>query len=268
MSKVKITIMIVLILGILGFLIYYGLNVSKDLKSEKDIKSEIEQIMTLQKNKNENKEQIDLILNRKLTKDGYLKVEVASKNYLKDLYSYIDNINYLASSETVNYLSAENIKKERDSDFTISKQNISDNKNQISDNINKLIDLTTNDKLIMSYLDTNDLKEYYVKFYKEIIGDLTKGLDSEYINNKYGFLIKRLEIYEKAINFLIENKKDWGIMNALRQNASDSSSGIEFYSEDVLKEYNAIIEELQDATNNIRSAAQDPETIKEENSTE
>ncbi len=267
MSKVKITVMIVLILGIFGFLIYYGLNVSKDLKSEKEIKAEIEQIMTLQKNKSENKEQIDLILNRKLTSDGYLKVELASKNYLKDLYSYIDNINYLASSETVNYLSAENIKKERDSDFTISKQNISDNKNQISDNINKLIDLTTNEKLIMSYLDTNDLKEYYIKFYKEIIGDLTKGLDSEYINNKYGFLIKRLEIYEKAINFLIENKKEWTISDNNLSLSSEPNSGFYFYSEDAQKEYNAIIEELQSVSNNIKSATPDSEQSKEENST-
>ena len=244
MSKVKFIILIIFILGIAGYLTYFAINVSKELKEEKTIRSEIEQIMELKKNKEENKEQIDLILNRKLTNKSYLKVEVASKNYLKDLYNYIDNINYLASSETVNYLSAENIKKERESDFLVSKQNITDNKSQISDNIKKLVDLTTNDSIIMSYLDTNGLKKYYVDFYKDIIKDLTNGLTEEYINDKYGYLIKRLDIYEKAINFLVEHKSDWSVDNPFNKD------GLTFYNAEAQEQYNAITSELQSITNN------------------
>ena len=105
MSKAKIIIIIVFLIGIVGFLTFFALNLSKELKEEKAIRQEIDQIMELKKNKEENKEQIDLILSRKLTTKNYLKVEIAAKSYFSDLYNYIDNINYLASSETVNYLS-------------------------------------------------------------------------------------------------------------------------------------------------------------------
>ena len=245
MSKAKIIIIIVFLIGIVGFLTFFALNLSKELKEEKAIRQEIDQIMELKKNKEENKEQIDLILSRKLTTKNYLKVEIAAKSYFSDLYNYIDNINYLASSETVNYLSAENIKKERDTDFTVSKQNIQDNKNQITDNINKLIDLTTNEKIILGYLDQNGLKQYYIDFYKDLISKYTEGLDADYINNKYGFLIKRLEIYEDAIDFLVKNKKEWGVPKF-------TNDAIEFYDEDIKKEFETKVAALYDNTKNIQ----------------
>lgn len=245
MSKIKIFVIVVIVLGVCGVFAHYAFSVSKDLKEENLIKEEFSKIMELNKDKEANKEEIDNILARTVTSGSYSKVENASKEYLRDLYNYIDNINYLVSSENVNYLSIDNIKADMGNDFSNSKQNIADTKSQISDNINKLIDILTNETVIMSYLDIAKLNDYYINFYRDLV--LDNGIDAEYINNKYGYLIERLNIYEKALDFLAANKKHWSISDKISENPT-----IMFDNSDLMAEYQAIVAELNDTAKNIQ----------------
>ena len=245
MTKGKIIVILVVVLLVGLFVGRFVLKVSKDFKQEGLIKDEFNSIMELNKNKDANKEEIDKILNRKVTSGSYAKVEAASKEYLKDLYRFIDNINFLVSSENVNYLSIDNIKEDMDDDFKVSKESISDTKDQISDNISRLIEVLTNETIIMGYLDTKDLSDYYINFYKELV--LNNGIDADYINNKYGYLIERLNIYEKAINFLVENKKFWHISETIADEPT-----IMFDNDDLTKQYQEITGLLKTVSNSIK----------------
>ena len=111
------------------------------------------------------------ILNQTISENKkYQHVEIAAKKYLQDLYSYIDNVNYLVSSENTNYLSIENLKKDRP-DFTKSKENINNTKNQLTENINKIVMQLTDENTIISL--ANGLKDIYNEFDQALI-DLEK----------------------------------------------------------------------------------------------
>ena len=207
-KKIIIGSAVVLVLTIVGFYLY---KLNTELTEEKKINNEFNKIIEYNKKREENKDKIDEILNQTISENKkYQHVEIAAKKYLQDLYSYIDNVNYLVSSENTNYLSIENLKKDRP-DFTKSKENINNTKNQLTENINKIVMQLTDENTIISYIKEYKLDKYYINFYKELVSSSEQ--DAESIKNKYNYLFERLDTYIEALDFLTENNKYWRIQN-------------------------------------------------------
>lgn len=207
-KKIIIGSAVVLVLTIVGFYLY---KLNTELTEEKKINNEFNKIIEYNKKREDNKDKIDEILNQTISENKkYQHVEIAAKKYLQDLYSYIDNVNYLVSSENTNYLSIENLKKDRP-DFTKSKDNINNTKNQLTENINKIVMQLTDENTIISYIKEYKLDKYYINFYKELVSSSEQ--DAESIKNKYNYLFERLDTYIEALDFLTENNKYWRIQN-------------------------------------------------------
>ena len=228
MKKIIIYLLIIIILlGSFYSILYYKNNYKK---TETKLKNEINTIYKLNQDREKNYDKINEKLNRRITKGEYLKVEDAIKSYLIDLYNYIDNLNFIIQDGSLDYLSIENIKEDKPL-FTNSIKNIKEKRAQINDNIEKLVTQATDNEKILSYLKNKDNKKN-LKLYKSFINQDPEQEKS--IRSTYSTYLLKLELYEKALNFLINNVSEWSIRN----------NNILFKKTSISEEYTAIIEEI------------------------
>ncbi len=210
MSKKYIVITIIVLMLIIGSSITF--KIALDFNKETKIKNEISEITKyLEINEDNN---LAVILDRRIiTKGPYSEVEKSIKLYYKNLYSSLDNLNFLLDEDNfTNYLSSKNLNEDKPS-FIKSKNNLQNSKAQMEENYNRFIDTLTNNSTKITFLTDKDLKRYYRDFYLELTSFSVKDEFSEKIESSYKETLNKIEIYNEIFDFLAANKGHWEIQN-------------------------------------------------------
>ena len=87
----------------------------------------------------------------------------------------------------------------------------------------------------MSYLDTNNLDDYYIDLYKnEYVGDLESALEDKTVENSVNSLLDTIGIMQQIIDLLSSNPDSWYV----------DDQYINFYDTDLSNEYDRLVEML------------------------
>ena len=202
---IGIGIVAAIIVGIIVFMVI------SDLKQEDKLKEEMSYIDELVTKENPDKDEINKILERTVTKKDYQIVEKAYKNYLKDCFETILKIRNIFEDERITKsLTAENY-KEDGPDFMQTKTYLVETKTQLEECKTQYAEFFTEEKA-MSYISDKGLDSYYIDLYKnEIIGDIEKEGEDKTVENSINDIIEMLHISEDVINFLSTSKNSWSI---------------------------------------------------------
>lgn len=227
MKKKIIIIVGIIALAIIGILGYLA---TSDLTQGVKLRKEIGIIGNLDMTKDD----VDMTIK---TKGDYAVVEKTIKEYL-NIYSINakELMKIMEDKKIAEILTAENYKNDGP-EFINSKEYISKTKSEFNEKINLLIDMTNEEKM-MEEIQNKNLDNNFVELYRELmIGDkmeedlkeVVKSLEeaSVAINNV-------LEVQEKVITLLIENKGKWDI----------KGDEIQFETQKLVNEYNNLISSL------------------------
>lgn len=228
MKKKIILVAIIIVLAIVGVI---GYMLASDLMQEITLRKEADIIGKL----DITKDNIDMTIK---TKGDYGVVEKTMKEYMSTYGTTCKELmDILQDDQMAKILTAENYKNDG-KEFVKTKEYITKTKTDFNEKINKLIDMSSEEKM-MDAIKEKQLEDSYVELYKEImlgneikedLQEVVKELEqaSQMINN-------RLEGEEKIINLLIENKDKWNV---------NDNGEIEFETQKLVDEYNNLISSL------------------------
>ncbi len=236
-KKVFIGLGVILALFI-GLVAYY---VVIDLKAEDRLVEEFNEINDLANASNIDLDEIYERLNRTITNGDYKVVEEAGKNYLRDSFDNSIAIAKILNDETIlNSLTAENY-EEDGPDFIVTRAYLSAAKTNLEDYKNKYYEFFTDEKA-MSYIESKNLDEYYVDFYRDkLIGDMSSFKEDTTVEESINDVIKILVDTENVINFLVDNKGKWHIEDDL----------IVFSEDSLLDKYNDLLYVIAEDSANV-----------------
>ncbi len=228
-KKVLITVLviIVILLGVVGYFVI------SDMIQEDKLKTELQEINDLSNAETIDIDAIDERLDRIVTTGDYAVVEDACKTYLRECFDNILQItDTLNDEQLVNLLSVENYIKDG-KDFTKSKEYINGTRTALEICKQKYTEFLTEEKA-MSYINDKGLDEYYIDLYKqEFVGDMSEASDGE-VESSIDEIIKILDISEQVLNLLSENQNAWEI----------EGENIVFNSETLSNQYDELINQL------------------------
>ena len=207
-SRVIFTV-IVMMLIIACFVLAKVFN---DLKKETTIKSEIKEIVSAFSTKNIDDDNVNALLEKRTyNKGNYHEVEDSTKNYYKDLYGYLKNINFLMDDDNYNiYLTVKNISEDGPT-FAKSINNIQTTKAQLNDKYAEFTNQLTNETKKISYIFDKNIDSYYKNLYLEFIDEYAPSTLAKEVEKKYNKTIKKIELYNDAFAFLTANEAHWQI---------------------------------------------------------
>ena len=199
-------IVVLVILGVVGYFVVSDLNQESKLKEELDGLNELV---------NADNMDLDLIyerLDRTVTKGDYAKVEESFKNYLKDNFDNIVVIVNILNDERITTSLTVTNYQEDGPDFIETKEYLTTTKAQLEDCLTKYKEFLTYDKA-MSYIEDKDLDSYYIDLYKnEYVGDMDNALtEDDLMVSSVNEIIELLNNTEEIIDFLIANKGSWNV---------------------------------------------------------
>ncbi len=232
-----IVLIAVLILGWIGWTIYDQLKQEEILKQEVlEIESAMSNV-TVENTGVVNIEQVTSKLEEIKTTGDCAIVEQAIKDCFKDIINTSLDLSDIIQEEQIQkILTVENYKTDGP-DFLASTAYLSDVKTRIEEEKNIFLELCTEEK-IMSYINQKTEDEYLIDLYKQIMigeGEIIKPEDKEKFDTSIELINKILNVEEQVINMLKENKDNWTIQN----------DTIMFYSNELLQQYNSLVNELQ-----------------------
>lgn len=226
----KKSFIIGLIVSIIALLIIIPIAVftTKDLIEEKKLNDEVNDIIKLINETPINIDSLNKKYNNYVSKGNYLKVEKASKNYLKDVSTtFKETDDILDDKKITTLLSIENYRNDG-KDFNNTLSYLSELKTKVKTVKSKLKDLSNNEK-IMSYIKIYNLDSYYNKLYKNLVTD--KSLDFNKSMDDYDKLVSDVE---NLIVFLKDNKSDWEIQD----------DKIAFKTNELIDKYNDLLNKI------------------------
>lgn len=226
----KKSFIIGLIVSIIALLIIIPIAVftTKDLIEEKKLNDEVNDIIKLINETPINIDSLNKKYNNYVSKGNYLKVEKASKNYLKDVSTtFKETDDILDDKKITTLLSIENYRNDG-KDFNNTLSYLSELKTKVKIVKSKLKDLSNNEK-IMSYIKIYNLDSYYNKLYKNLVTD--KSLDFNKSMDDYDKLVSDVE---NLIVFLKDNKSDWEIQD----------DKIAFKTNELIDKYNDLLNKI------------------------
>ena len=246
-KKMKTWVKVVLIIfGVLifAFAALVGYFVYQDLQTESKINREVEEIENILNATDFDEELFKKKLNNTVSTGDYYKVERAYKNYLRDYYTLInDIIEFYDSIDVENILSIENIQTDG-KDFV--KTRITLDKYKIGcDKLRTNFDSMSDEKKVMSYLKS-DLDDYYVDYYKKIIGDISQTSTEKELSEYLTLSSKQIAAIKDIFDFLSDNKSHW----------NTDGTNILFDSEELISQY----QELFKAVSSISAEFTEEET--------
>lgn len=238
-----------IIIGILFFIFcaIIGIFVFKDLKTEKKLKIEIEEINNIMEATDFKEEDLKEKLNNTVSSGEYYKVERAYKNYLRDYYTSINNIISFYKKINFEYLiSLDNYKKDG-KNFVNSKATLNTAKKDIQKLKETFDSMKTEDKA-MSYID-NTLDDYYINYYKKIIGEVKQTHNEKLLSNQLEDFTVMIDNIYKVFDFLSTNKNEWNVNNGK----------IYFTSDKLIEEYTKLLENISALATSIENKAKESE---------
>ena len=229
------TVIAILILAIIPL----SIMLIKRNNQENIIIKEIEIINNLDINDN-----IDMNIK---SKNDYIKVETAVKEYYQELFTNKRIFNNNRAESLFNILTPDYLNKNKSKlkSLNLSKM-IKDKTNELEVAVNNIIDMLDSDK-IMSYIKKYNLDDYYNDFYHE---QMVSENDSSYQEEWTELLninTEKIEYLEQVIDILVDNTNDWYIEN----------NSLYFTDDKLLKEYNELHNLIyeSDEKNNLNSIA-------------
>lgn len=223
---IAVAVIAILIIGVIAFFVI------SDLQQEAKFNDEM---LALEDIMNADELDFDAIYAKTdviVTKGDYGVVEEAIKNYIKDTSSVAEKIiDTMNSEEFGTILTIENF-EEDGKEFTNSKDFITttrENLEQYKEDYDKQYD----EEKIMSYIDNKGLDEYYVDLYKNEILTVSEE-DNQTVQDSIDQVIDLLDKMEDAIDYLVENKDDWNIING----------NLMFNDQEKLNEYQEILSKI------------------------
>lgn len=225
---IAILIIVILIIGVIGYMIF------SDMLQESKLKTELLEINELS-----NAETIDMgamnnRLDRIVTTGDYAVVEEAFKSYLRENFDNSIRIaEILSDDKIITLLSVENY-QEDGKDFTESKNYITSTRAELEERKNKYSEFFTEEKA-MSYINDKDLDSYYIDLYKEeFVGDMSTVKNDKTVENSIDEIISILNTEEEVLNLLSENQNSWEIQG----------ENIVFNSDSLSNQYDELINSL------------------------
>ena len=228
-KKILITlaVLVIIVVGIIAFFVV------SDIQQEKKFNDEM---LALENMMNTDEldfeaiyEKTDLIV----TKGDYGIIEKAIKSYIKDTALVAEKIiDAINSEEFGTIISIENF-EEDGKEFTESKEFIKttrENLEQYKEEYGNQFD----EEKIMSYINDKNLDEYYVDLYKNEVLTVSQE-DNQTVQDSIDQVIDLLDKMEDAIDYLIENKDDWNVIDG----------SLMFLDQDKLDEYQDILSRIE-----------------------
>lgn len=228
-KKILITlaVLVIIVVGIIAFFVV------SDIQQEKKFNDEM---LALENMMNTDEldfeaiyEKTDLIV----TKGDYGIIEKAIKSYIKDTALVAEKIiDTMNSEEFGTIISIENF-EEDGKEFTESKEFIKttrENLEQYKEEYGNQFD----EEKIMSYINDKNLDEYYVDLYKNEVLTVSQE-DNQTVQDSIDQVIDLLDKMEDAIDYLIENKDDWNVIDG----------SLMFLDQDKLDEYQDILSRIE-----------------------
>ena len=228
-KKILITlaVLVIIVVGIIAFFVV------SDIQQEKKFNDEM---LALENMMNTDEldfeaiyEKTDLIV----TKGDYGIIEKAIKSYIKDTALVAEKIiDAMNSEEFGTIISIENF-EEDGKEFTESKEFIKttrENLEQYKEDYGNQFD----EEKIMSYINDKNLDEYYVDLYKNEVLTVSQE-DNQTVQDSIDQVIDLLDKMEDVIDYLIENKDDWNVIDG----------SLMFLDQDKLDEYQDILSRIE-----------------------
>lgn len=221
---IVIGIIILVLLGIFGYMVVNEMNQTNKLIVEVD---EISQMF--------NQTSIDYdAIEQKLTtnvsKGDYLVVEKAVKQYLSDGLTSMKELQEIVDDDRITTLLTIENYSEDGPDFVNTKEYIQNTRTTLENLKNQFISYTTQEKMD-EYISDKGLDEYYIELYNELMGgDKIMQSDIEELESSLDSIINMLDNTEIVIDFLIENKDSWQVQG----------ENIMFFSNELVNEYNEL----------------------------
>ena len=228
-KKILITlaVLVIIVVGIIAFFVV------SDIQQEKKFNDEM---LALENMMNTDEldfeaiyEKTDLIV----TKGDYGIIEKAIKSYIKDTALVAEKIiDAMNSEEFGTIISIENF-EEDGKEFTESKEFIKttrENLEQYKEEYGNQFD----EEKIMSYINDKNLDEYYIDLYKNEVLTVSQE-DNQTVQDSIDQVIDLLDKMEDAIDYLIENKDDWNVIDG----------SLMFLDQDKLDEYQDILSRIE-----------------------
>lgn len=215
---IGVLIIIVLIVGILGY------TVISDLIQEDKLKTELTELNDLTNAEKINMDEINNRLDRIVTTGDYAKVEKAFKTYLSDNFDNSIEITNLINDDRITTLLTFDNYKTDGKEFNESKIFIKETKEKLEECKNKYSEFMTKDKA-MSYIDDKGLDSYYINLYeKDVVGDMNSIKDTT-VEDSIDEIISLLNISEEILNLLSNNQDTWNLVGDNIVFSNDSIRG-------------------------------------------
>ena len=223
---ILIVIGVILLLGILGFFAY---SIVSELQQESKLTMEMNEIATIIASNEYTEESINKRLDSRVTTGDYRKVENAAKTYLKDVIQLnLELIDLVKDEHIGNMLTVENY-EEDGPEFTNTKAYLDTTIQRLEEMKTDYAEYMAEEK-IMSYIEKENVDEYYQELYKTVMGES----QYEEISTSLDELISVLNKSNDIINFLKENGDSWEIQNGM----------IVFSTNELINEYNSLVDKL------------------------
>lgn len=221
---IVIGIIILVLLGIFGYMVADEMNQTNKLIIEVDEVSQMFNQTSL------DYEIIEQKLSTNVSKGDYLVVEKAVKQYLSDALASMKELQSVVDDDRITTLLTIDNYAEDGPDFVNTKEYIQNTRTTLENLKNEFISYTTQEKMD-EYISDKGLDEYYIELYNELMGgDKIMQADIEELESSLDSIINMLSNTEVVIDFLIENKDSWQLQG----------ENIVFFSNDLVNEYNEL----------------------------
>ena len=221
-----VTILLILTIAILVIII-------PSLLQREKLKQEAKALDAVLSEKEVNQEELDEILNRRVTKSGYVVVEDAYKRYSKDLYDIYKQVLAKISDEKIKQILTLDTYKADGPEFANSIAYIEQIKEEAKNLITQYYEIVSDEK-VLSYLPENfddNYVNYYLGFTKNYVGDINQlSKVQSSMDSIVGLWDKQIDI----LNFLKTNKKQWMV----------TDKGLSFATEELTNAFNDKIKNL------------------------
>ena len=206
---IGVGVLLVLIIGVIGYFVV------SDLKQEEKLKNELDELNLLVNAENIDVDKVKEMLNRTVTTGDYKVVETSFKEYLSDAFdSVFQIVDILNDDKLVSILTVENYQSDGP-DFIETKAYISETKTKLEKLKNSYYSFLTEEKA-MSYIENKGLDSYYTDLYKdEYVGDMDAASEDRTVEESINQIIELLDTSEEIINFLSTNSNSWQIEDGL-----------------------------------------------------
>ena len=227
---------ILIIVGVIILIIIAGILylVALDEKQNELLTEELAKIEEYAQTGNMDNEELQNILNRTVTTGNYSKIEKACKQYLTDILAQQEKIKQILEDEKLTkILSAENYQVDGP-EFVSTKEYITTTRTNLNKYTEELTQLISEEK-ILSYAENQGMDSTNIEIYRqELTGQINEEESKNELKSSVNEITKILDIAEKVIDFLIQNKTHWVV----------EEENIIFDNQQLSDKYNTFISEL------------------------